>query len=71
MALGVSARLDGRLAWVSGSAGRRCAPVASKGSDGVDTELTNTQALERADRSDQFTSEDPRRPVVKLIAPTG
>ena len=29
----------------------------------VDAELVNTQALERADRNDQITSDEPQRPV--------
>ena len=36
----------------------------------VDAELVNTQALERADRNDQITSDELRRPV-RPVAPTG
>ena len=36
----------------------------------VDTRLVNTQALERADRNDQITSDELRRPV-RPVAPTG
>ena len=36
----------------------------------VDIVLVNTQVLERTDRNDQITSDDPRRPV-RPVAPTG
>ena len=36
----------------------------------VDAKLVNTQALERADRNDQITSDETRRPV-RPVAPTG
>ena len=36
----------------------------------VDAVLVNTQVLERTDRNDQITSDDPRRPV-RPVAPTG
>ena len=36
----------------------------------VDTRLVNTQVLERADRNDQITSDELRRPV-RPVAPTG
>ena len=36
----------------------------------VDAELVNTQALEHADRNDQITSDELRRPVGSVV-PTG
>jgi len=36
----------------------------------VDAKLVNTQALERADRNDQITSDETRRPV-RPVTPTG
>ena len=36
----------------------------------VDAVLVNTQALERADRNDQITGDETRRPV-RPVAPTG
>ena len=36
----------------------------------IDAVLVNTQALEHADRNDQITSDEARRPV-RPVAPTG
>ena len=46
------------------------APAEAQSETSVDARLVNTQALKHMDRGDNFTSEQPRRPV-RSVVPTG